>query len=298
MTIRILILISILGLFGCSSDQVKTRQGAASGYEYRLYKDVEGPKSKIGDQVYFNMDIYNDKDSLLQSYRQQDPIPSVKILDINDPNRKQNAIVDVLTDLTVGDSVGVIVPRDSVPGLPPGFEDVEYIEYRLVVEEIISVEEVQNRMTELRAKQQAEMDAFQEERKEVEAIALKTIKDYKDQKLDLIETPGGVKYIIHELGTGKKPVAGMMASVMYYGALVSNGEHFDDAYQRGRPYSFRLGSPGVIEGWQEAAINFPEGTKASVFIPAKLGYGDQGSPPRIPPGAELYFYMNLTKLLY
>ncbi|MCL4118281.1 UNVERIFIED_CONTAM: hypothetical protein GTU68_012286 [Idotea baltica] len=89
-----------------------------------------------------------------------------------------------------------------------------------------------------------------------------------------------------------------MSAVLYYGALVSDGSHFDDAFSRGRAYPFRLGSPGVIDGWQEAGINFPKGTKASVFIPSALGYGDAGSPPNIPGGAELYFYMEIEDLYY
>ena len=297
MIFRLILFIAIIGMFSCSQNGGEDlRSAPSSGYDYIVYHDEQGPKAKVEDQVFFNMDILNDKDSLLQSYRGQKVLPSMKILPLDDANRKQNAIVDVLAELSVGDSIGLRVPIDSVQNLPPGFDDVEFLEYRLVVDEILSPADFEVRSQELQAEQAAEMARLQESREAVVALADKAINDYKAGNLDLKSTPGGVKYHIHEMGSGPQPTAGMMSAVLYYGALVSDGSHFDDAFRRGRAYPFRLGSPGVIEGWQEAAINFPKGTKASVFIPASLGYGDVGSPPAIPGGAELYFYMEIDDL--
>jgi FKBP-type peptidyl-prolyl cis-trans isomerase FkpA len=297
MLLRLFLFIAIVGMFSCSQGGGdKMQKAAASGYEYVVYYEDDGQQAKVGDQFYFNMDIFDDKDSLLQTYRGQKVLPSMKILELDDPNRAQNAIVDVLADLSVGDSVGLRVPIDSVQNLPPGFDDVEYLEYRLVAEEILSPAEFEVRTAELQAEQAAEMDRLKMARESVVALADKSIKDYKAGKLDLKTTARGVKYHIHEMGTGIQPAAGMMSAVLYYGALVSDGSHFDDAFQRGRAYPFRLGSPGVIEGWQEVGMNFPKGTKASVFIPSELGYGATGSPPSIPGGAELYFYMEIEDL--
>jgi FKBP-type peptidyl-prolyl cis-trans isomerase FkpA len=40
------------------------------------------------------------------------------------------------------------------------------------------------------------------------------------------------------------------------------------------------------------------GSKASLFIPAALGYGEGGFPPDIPGGAELYFFVEVEEMFY
>jgi len=287
-------------LAACQSkngENLKT--GAASGYSYKVYKTGNGQIPNVGDQVYFNMDIYDDSDSLLQTYREQQILPSMAILAVDDLNRKKNAILDVLSDLSVGDSVGIIVPIDSVPNLPPGFSDIEYIEYRIVSEEILSKVEHQAKMDAIKKEQTEKAEALKARYPDVEALAYATIQNYKAGRLsDLQETPNGVKYFIHEKGDGILPTKDRMVSMLYHGSLMDPIKKFDDSFTRGRGYSFRVGQGSVIKGWDEAALHLPVGTKASLFIPAEMGYGAQGFPPEIPGGSELYFYVEVDELLF
>jgi len=51
----------------------------------------------------------------------------------------------------------------------------------------------------------------------------------------------------------------------------------------------------VIAGWDEALLtDFKVGGKRNVIIPAELGYGARGAGGVIPPGATLYFVMELV----
>jgi len=274
------------------------KKSLISGYDYEHIVENNGAKPNVGDFVYFNMDLYDHQDSLLQSYRSQDPIPSVEILDASDENRKKNPLLDIISLLSIGDSVAIIVPRDSVGGMPPGMEDVPHIEYHIVPAEILTKEEQQARMQKLNAERLAAMEEMRKELPRVEELTKNTLADYKAGRLDLSETPNGVKYIIHERGEGNLPVAQNMVTMNYYGLTVSDGQRFDDSFSRGRGYTFRVANDAVIQGWHDIAPFLPLGSKASVFIPSSLGYREQGSPPNIGPNAELYFYLEVADLAY
>ncbi|MFY9611040.1 MAG: FKBP-type peptidyl-prolyl cis-trans isomerase [Blastocatellia bacterium] len=107
-----------------------------------------------------------------------------------------------------------------------------------------------------------------------------------------ITTPSGLKYIDEVVGTGESPSAGKNVSVHYTGSLV-DGTRFDSSVDRGQPFEFRIGTGGVIKGWDEGVMTMKVGGKRKLIIPAKLGYGPEGSPPKIPPNATLIFDIEL-----
>jgi peptidylprolyl isomerase/FKBP-type peptidyl-prolyl cis-trans isomerase FklB len=53
---------------------------------------------------------------------------------------------------------------------------------------------------------------------------------------------------------------------------------------------------GLIPGWVEALQLMRPGDEWRIFVPADLGYGDQGGGP-IPPGATLVFRIELIGVL-
>lgn len=106
-------------------------------------------------------------------------------------------------------------------------------------------------------------------------------------------TETGLGYKILEKGTGKIPEKGKNVSVHYKGYL-ENGKEFDNSFKRGKAISFPLGVGKVIKGWDEGIAMFPVGTKASLKIPAKLGYGEKGAGAVIPPNATIYFDIEIV----
>jgi FKBP-type peptidyl-prolyl cis-trans isomerase len=103
----------------------------------------------------------------------------------------------------------------------------------------------------------------------------------------------GLRYVIRAAGTGTAtPPVGAEVIAHYEGRLI-DGTSFDSSYRKGVPFVFRVGTGAVIKGWDEAFLLMKKGEKRTLIIPPWLGYGDKGSPPRIPSKATLIFEVEL-----
>lgn len=110
---------------------------------------------------------------------------------------------------------------------------------------------------------------------------------------NLQETASGLMYVVTQEGMGPNPAKGQNVKVHYAGFL-TDGTPFDSSYDRNEPIEFPLGTGRVIRGWDEGIALMKKGTKAKLFIPYGLAYGDQGRPPVIPAKANLIFDVELV----
>ena len=94
-----------------------------------------------------------------------------------------------------------------------------------------------------------------------------------------------------EVGTGVEAQAGNLITVDYTGWL-RDGTKFDSSVG-GQPFQFTLGQGDVIEGWDQGVAGMKVGGTRILYIPPDLAYGEQGSPPKIPPNATLKFKVKL-----
>eukprot|EP00696_Hemimastix_kukwesjijk_P000984 gnl/Hemi2/11272_TR3897_c0_g9_i1.p1 gnl/Hemi2/11272_TR3897_c0_g9~~gnl/Hemi2/11272_TR3897_c0_g9_i1.p1 ORF type:complete len:568 (-),score=226.28 gnl/Hemi2/11272_TR3897_c0_g9_i1:223-1830(-) len=108
-----------------------------------------------------------------------------------------------------------------------------------------------------------------------------------------ITADGGITKEILRKGEGyDTPPDGSEVTVHYVGTL-TDGSQFDSSRSRGTPFKFKIGMGQVIKGWDQGVATMQKGELAKFTIKSDYGYGDRGSPPKIPGGATLIFEVEL-----
>lgn len=111
----------------------------------------------------------------------------------------------------------------------------------------------------------------------------------------VVVTASGLQYQVLRQGpaSGLKPKPADEVKVNYEGKFL-DGRVFDSSYDRGAPAVLTVRD--LVPGWREALQLMRPGDQWLIWLPAKLGYGDQGTGP-IPPGSVLMFKLELISVL-
>lgn len=278
------VVIAILSILiaGCQADDK----------DFKRHGNGDGPKVKAGDIVSFTITVSTDKDTM-QVNNDESMLPTVRVG--KDPKEYAgDIVVRALSKCRVGDSISITLPVDSFPKQKEILAGKKFVYYG------IRVKETRDSLSYVKfiEKKKAEMEAEAKTRMAVDVNPVKedvakTLAAYKANQLSNIKTTNsGLKYLIKEEGKGPVAKAGQSVKVDYYGVLTSNGENFDASIGRERAFEFAVGKGSVIKGWEEAFQLLPAGSKAYLFIPSALGYGETPSGP-IPANSELMFYVEL-----
>ncbi|HEX5594276.1 MAG TPA: FKBP-type peptidyl-prolyl cis-trans isomerase [Solirubrobacterales bacterium] len=98
-----------------------------------------------------------------------------------------------------------------------------------------------------------------------------------------------------EEGTGPAAKAGDEVTVQYVGVNYKTGQQFDASWDRGEPFTFKLGEGLVIQGWEQGIEGMKAGGRRELIIPPQLGYGSQ-STGTIPANETLVFVVDLEAI--
>lgn len=273
-----------------SASMAQTIQRTPNGTQYSLFTHNTGDRIKLNDVISMNITLKTDKDSVLSQQPMQ--VQVQKSQNVTD-------MMDVFPLITMGDSVLIRVPADSVykdheDKRPPIFPHGSNFNFFVKVTKVQTLDQAM-----------ADRNAQLEKMKAAEKVAVD--KYIADNKLVVKTTPSGLKYVITKVGLKPKPLAGDTVQVNYVGKLLS-GEVFDTSIQSiaqsaglnqpGRtfePIRFPVGHQEVIPGWDEGLLLLNEGSKATFIIPSNLAYGEQGSG-EIPPMTPLLFNVELVSV--
>ena len=189
-------------IFSCNEDSKDTNAPLTmdSGYKYYHYIQNEGPKPQAGEVAFYYITMRAD-DSLMLNGREAEMITKIMI---PPPELTKGAKVSPTLEgiklMSIGDSLRVFQPLDSIGKLPQGFEGYSNIVYDLVLFDIKSADENRRIDAEIKRKDQA---AFMKR----DSLSKLVLKDYTAGKLDdkIIEKPSGLKIYIHEEGSGAIP---------------------------------------------------------------------------------------------
>ena len=105
-----------------------------------------------------------------------------------------------------------------------------------------------------------------------------------------IEPESGLRYVIHEEGTGDSPLLSDTVKVNYTGFLLG-GEQFEE----NEDITFNLNQ--VLLGWRIGLRLIKEGGRITIYVPSGYAYGPQGSGDAIPRNANLIFDIELIEFL-
>ena len=249
-------------------------QTTTNGLEHHFFKKNNGRKPVVGDILTLHITYKNWKDSTIGSTRQAGPNPVMKRVE---PSPFKGSIEEGLLMMSPGDSAVFFIPADSVLKQMPLEKWPPFIHHHTKIAFEVALFDIST-----------EQELKQKENKELFAYAA----SHNLPKPQVTES--GLVYCITQQGTGVQARSGDQVTVHYTGKLLDDKE-FDSSVKRGQPFDFALGKRQVIAGWDEGIALLKEGTKAVLLIPARLGYGERGSPPVIPANAPLMFEVELIK---
>jgi len=113
-----------------------------------------------------------------------------------------------------------------------------------------------------------------------------------EHDIEARKSSSGLRYVIHDFGTGGPPLNGQNVIVHYEGWLI-DGTVFDSSYDRGEPSEFQVGT--LVQGFNEGLSYIGEGGSISLYMPSKLGYGTK-SKGDVPENSIMFFDVKLINI--
>jgi FKBP-type peptidyl-prolyl cis-trans isomerase FkpA len=148
---------------------------------------------------------------------------------------------------------------------------------------------------------------LEEKKKEAEAKAAKAVQEddsklqayFAEHKIKAQKTTSGLYYTIQKEGTGPQIHAGQNVAIMYTGKTL-DGTIFDTNRDSSKhhtdPLKFVAGQHKMIPGMDEGVMLMKNGSKATLYLPSPIAYGQRSPSPAIPANSILIFDVEVTEV--
>jgi len=294
----------LLNFAACSSEQWETAEHG--NFEYRILTETPNPvKIDYGDSVWLDYTVLFEGEAIMGSYE----TGTVSLMIPTKMHR--NAFENPLVLIGEGDSL------EAAMTVKDGGDALAIFKEKLKPEdEVIFAYKVHR----VRKRAEIETEAQQKYADEkgfesIEAMEAEQefIKNNATQKLALLEESmdkikanssnypriegTNMHYILHKKGEGDTLKTGDVAYVHFILKLADGETILDNTLAQVDRFVYPIGTnQNLIPAWQKAFKMLQEGSEVSFWVPSELGYGEEGSLPRVPRNANLAWYVNVMKV--
>lgn len=305
----------ILALTACTGGFKK----GDKGLEYKLIAKGSGNKISYGDfiQVHVKQVFSGTKDTVL--YDSHEFMPRIQVFDsVTTPLE----YFKVMRNMRIGDSLVVRILSDTLmkrmgeQQMPPFMKKGKFM-YTHV--KLINIFKTRDQADSANKAERIIMKPrlFKKQLEEIEKEMLPKYKEQlaKDDKIiaDYLaknnikaqKTKWGTYVSVQSEGTGEKISYNSVVSVNYTGKTLDSASVFDSnidpKFGHVSPYEVKIweigGPNSVILGWIDALQQLKNGSKATIYIPSSLGYGESGNGNKIKPHDNLIFEIEVKEVM-
>jgi FKBP-type peptidyl-prolyl cis-trans isomerase FkpA len=287
-------------LTACNSVDFKKTK---SGVPYKIFPSKSGEKILEGNIVKFHI-IQKVKDSVIgNTYTSM--AQYTQIAKSTGTYDFQSVIMDLLSQSKKGDSIYFTMSIDSFIAKDPTilqktpFKKGDVIASTIrVVDVFRTPQDAQADFDKARVIASAGMEKEQLQKFKTDTMVArhmtednKLIEDYlAANHIQAQKTEWGAYMQVTNPGQGPKPANGQYVNIKYKGMNLK-GEPFDQGV-----YPLQIGVGGSIKGFEEGVKQLAKGGTGKVFVPSMLGYGPQGSAPKIAPNQVLMFDLEVLEI--
>ncbi len=277
----------VLTLMGCGTGSRK----APNGFEFKVVKEGEGQYAEPGKFLVLNMLYKDSKDSVWNDTKVRN-IPIVIMVPDTTNLKNEKGMESAFRVMKKGDSCQLTVTAKSLfedtwhQPVPASVNPEDKITFLVGIKDVTDREGIEKIQNEIQTREMEKARIASEAQAGIDSVAIDSYLTANNIKAE--KGSRGLRYVITKLGNGPKPSLENTVKVNYRGTLLDGGKEFDKSQT---PIEFPLSN--LIQGWQIGFQLLPKGSKATLYIPSTLGYGQNGAPPDIPANANLVFEVEL-----
>ena len=261
---------------------------AKTGLNYKFHVKTDSEKAQPGDIIIAEIWVYLGDN--LEYTNEGTPEPMFQVME----SQHGGDLMEALQMIGRGDSVTFAFNMDTLRKYNPGMPEDEhkFLLYTIKVEGTYTEAEFEAKM---------EADQIKGELEEAEKLEAYI----RENNITVKPNDDGVFVIVKTKGNGAVAAKGKTVYLNYVGRLL-NGTVFDtsledvakendlfNAQRQFKPLDFPVGTNYVIPGMDNAVVGMRVGTKATLIIPSKVGYGGRAMG-NIPAFSTLIFDIDIV----